>query len=277
MPAPLATLYGHAPVTIRPLADTGTATSGNAWSLTKSTAAWVVNKFAGMRVHITAGTGINQKRTIVRNTATILYVSPDFTTAPDATSVFDIRVVDDFKYPASIGRPPIEDWADIVNAALEHFHGTTLRDLNPKASGTVAAATTTTLQSSGTPGWTVNRFAGDYVVILSGKGAGQRRLIASNTADTLTITSAWNIIPSGTGAPDQSSFQVEWDIPAFLGGGPKFIPNLKTGANLLHPQFALTYDNTGANAVFDDAVNMSLPWALQGITNAGFIVKMQWI
>ncbi len=47
-------------------------------------------------------------------------------------------------------------------------------------------------------GWTVDRFVGYTVEILSGAGAGQTRVISSNTVDVLTVTTAWTTLPDAT-------------------------------------------------------------------------------
>lgn len=49
--------------------------------------------------------------------------------------------------------------------------------------------------------WTVNEYAGWHCVIYDGTGAGQYALIASNTADTLTLTTtgySWSVAPDST-------------------------------------------------------------------------------
>ena len=75
--------------------------------------------------------------------------------------------------------------------------------------GTVATATGTTLQANfptGLQQWATNEWAGHYVTIPSGKGAGQIMYIKSNTGNTLTLTAdfagagstAWTVIPNTT-------------------------------------------------------------------------------
>jgi hypothetical protein len=61
----------------------------------------------------------------------------------------------------------------------------------------VSAATATTLTRTAI-GWTVNAFVGDTVRIKQGLGAGQRREILSNTADTLTVSPEWDETPDAT-------------------------------------------------------------------------------
>lgn len=74
----------------------------------------------------------------------------------------------------------------------------------PQLTATSATSTTVTVTSAG---WTVNNYANNDVEIVSGTGAGQRRRIASNTADTLTLasavagatrTGAWTVTPDAT-------------------------------------------------------------------------------
>lgn len=57
----------------------------------------------------------------------------------------------------------------------------------PEATATAGTTTTATVTAAG---WAVNAYAFSDVVIVSGTGAGQRRRIASNTADTLTLAAA---------------------------------------------------------------------------------------
>jgi len=54
------------------------------------------------------------------------------------------------------------------------------------------------LDKKGASAWTLNQWAGRTVSINAGAGAGQTRTVASNTANTLTVSPAWNLIPDGT-------------------------------------------------------------------------------
>lgn len=60
-----------------------------------------------------------------------------------------------------------------------------LNDSAVNMNGTATAGGTTTITDS-SKAWTVNAMAGMYVTVLSGTNAGESRLIASNTADTIT-------------------------------------------------------------------------------------------
>lgn len=68
----------------------GTASAGADYSLTKSGAGWVVNDYRDFLVKITGGTGVGQVKTILENTAEILYVDGHWDENPDATSTFEI-------------------------------------------------------------------------------------------------------------------------------------------------------------------------------------------
>ena len=59
----------------------------------------------------------------------------------------------------------------------------------------VGAATALTVKLTGAA-WVVNAYANKYVWVTDGPGIRQRRKIASNTADTLTLTQAWETIPT---------------------------------------------------------------------------------
>lgn len=58
----------------------------------------------------------------------------------------------------------------------------------PEATATGATTTSVTVTGAG---WKVNAYANSDVFIVAGTGAGQRRRIASNTADTLTLAAAY--------------------------------------------------------------------------------------
>ncbi|GDX76009.1 hypothetical protein LBMAG41_10850 [Cyanobium sp.] len=64
------------------------------------------------------------------------------------------------------------------------------------AAGTATSGSNTTLVQTGKT-WAVNQWANYQVRIVGGTGAGQIRLIVSNTADTLTV-SGWNTNPDTT-------------------------------------------------------------------------------
>lgn len=76
--------------TFRTVSTSGTASDGAVGSLTDTGEAWTINTYADYSVLIWSGTGAGQIRVIASNTADVLTVTDDFTTAPDATSKYEI-------------------------------------------------------------------------------------------------------------------------------------------------------------------------------------------
>lgn len=136
---------------------TGQATAGTTTTLTDSNADWEVNQWAGYELFIWTGTGKAQLVTITSNTSTIL-TFPTITTAPDATSRYNIMGYDGGQLTASVGR--------IIT------------------------------DSSKT--WTVNQWANYAVRIVAGTGDGQLRQIMSNGSDSLVLYDNWNVQPDNT-------------------------------------------------------------------------------
>lgn len=64
-------------------------------------------------------------------------------------------------------------------------------------SGTASAGGATTLTDSG-EGWTIDAYAGKNVEITAGTGKGQIRNVISNTAEILTVNTAWTTNPDAT-------------------------------------------------------------------------------
>lgn len=75
----------------------------------------------------------------------------------------------------------------------------------------VSVASDATLTDAGAA-WGVDAWLGQLVQVTAGQGAGQVRQIASNTADTLTLTQAWTTVPDAT-----SVFQVMTNVEAVTG------------------------------------------------------------
>ncbi|KKK73297.1 hypothetical protein LCGC14_2895240, partial [marine sediment metagenome] len=75
---------------VTPKISGATATSGGTKTITDTGAGWVVNTYEDDWVEITSGLGSGQFRKILSNTSDTLTVGEDWTTQPDATSIFDI-------------------------------------------------------------------------------------------------------------------------------------------------------------------------------------------
>lgn len=78
----------------------------------------------------------------------------------------------------------------------------------PVTTGTATGGTTSSLTVSGTP-WTINQFAGAYVLVTAGTlfaaGVGQVARIISNTANTLTLENPLTLGAGFTAAPDATT------------------------------------------------------------------------
>lgn len=70
-----------------------------------------------------------------------------------------------------------------------------IRIYSAAISGSATSATSLSLYDT-TQAFTPNLYAGKWIYIVSGTGAGQSRLIASNTATQIVVTSAWATNPS---------------------------------------------------------------------------------
>lgn len=138
---------------------TKTATGGTTTTLALSTELWDTDIYKNRTLMIISGTGKGQIATITSNTSNTLNFSA-LTTAPDATSVFQIITF----APYTIG---------------------------------VATATTATTLSNAAKTWEVNGWTNYQVRIISGTGMGQTRIISSNTATQLTVP-AWTVTPDTT-------------------------------------------------------------------------------
>jgi len=134
----------------------------------------------------------------------------------------------------------------------------------------VTGATSNTLTDEA-QSWTTNLYAGCYVYIIDGKGNGQRRLISSNTSNTLTLTSNWETIPDETstysigGIP--YSYEHFWDSygnptlskrllfirPRFDAGG-SFPVNIYYGYDFIAGESKLTTVTLPPFALWDQAI-----------------------
>ncbi len=66
------------------------------------------------------------------------------------------------------------------------------------SNGTSSGSNTSTTLKDTSKSWATNEWARAKVRIYAGTGAGQERIVASNTVTQLTVTSAWTTIPNAT-------------------------------------------------------------------------------
>lgn len=198
----------------------GTATAGTTNSLTTNLT--LARSLAGYQIEITGGPGAGDVRTISFNTVGangVITVSSNFTTPPTASSTY--RLLTPRYYVLNAGTLAagsfrvydfaLNTWTSLTITGLPGAWGTDGKliatpsygdnglDVNFATGTATAGGTSTTLPDTDSgKNWTVNQWANFQVRIASGTGAGQIRTIASNTANTLTVSTAWTTTPDGT-------------------------------------------------------------------------------
>lgn len=96
--------------------------------------------------------------------------------------------------PAALDGTTIETVQATIGSALHYDLTTAIERVTPRAVGSATNGPPGTLTDAGSPGWTVNAWAGKLVEILSGPDEGDLQEIASNTASTFTLsptTAGW--------------------------------------------------------------------------------------
>lgn len=243
------------------------ATIGN------STLTMTPDEHKGRLVKIVAGTGAVQTRAVKSNTATTITVDSDWTTIPNATSVF--RVITgaqkaDIFSASTIGATtlPMTPGAHVGQLAhLTAGKGSGQRRLitgNDATTLTVSPDWATTPdatslfriltpadqtadifadKSLGNSGLVMGtgEFIGDLVEIVSGTGAGQAQDVSVNSQTTLFFTAAWDPLPDST-----SVFRV-----VNQGSGSNFRGRISPDGSLVafHSDSPFSFDDT--NGVTD--------------------------
>lgn len=191
----------------------GTATAGTTTTITTNLS--INRSLKGYKIRITAGPNAGEDRVIKRNTFganSVITVEEPYVTAITTASVYLLLTGRYWFFNSgttSVGFAyydrALNSWAQRSVTGLPTAFGTEGRLVNTCTNTTTAFAngtstganTTTTLNNTG-KAWTVNQWANYQVKITAGTGVGQVRPIASNTATTLTVTTAWTTIPDST-------------------------------------------------------------------------------
>jgi hypothetical protein len=215
-------------------AATGTATSATTTTLTDNTRAWAANIWAGYQIELTSGTGAPQTRTVSSNTSNTITVSSAFSPAPAAGTAYLLRqlpnatsgyAIKDAPYATHVSGNATggtstaladtskswttNQWANKVVEIKSGIHAgqsriivsntsntLTLADPWPIADGGSATSGTTSVLTDASQSWTTNQWTGYTIELTSGTGAPQTRIVASNTADTITPTVAFSPAPA---------------------------------------------------------------------------------
>lgn len=194
-----------------PNGPTGTVSAASSNSITTNYTA--LRNLVGYSIRILSGAGAGQERVIATNTVSAnskIVVTVPWGVQPDATSTWVIRSGRFYALVAgtlAAGYFRYFDfasftWTNLSVTGLPATWGTNGRMVAPCctvfSTGAVTAASSNTISASA-KNYGVNKWTNHQVRILSGKGAGQIRTIASNTTQQLTVTVAW------TDQPDSSS------------------------------------------------------------------------
>ena len=209
-----------------------TATTGTSSSL--STNQNLQRDLRGYSVLIVGGSNAGRLKTIAANTlganAVITFTEAE-ATAFDATSQY--RLLTPTFYVLGAGTLAsgsfkrydfaTNSWITLAHTGLPATIGTDGRLIATPAwidngfkvfaTGTATAGGANTLTNGG-KNWASNQWTNSQLRLTAGSGAGQIRTVASNTATTLTLSSAWSTAPDAT---SQYSLEGNDDVLYFIG------------------------------------------------------------
>lgn len=192
---------------------TGNATAGTTTTITTNLT--VNRSMAGYTVRITAGPNAGLNRVIESNTLganSVFTVTEAYPVAITTASAYQFMTGRYWFFNAgtsSVGFAVydrmLNTWTQRSVTGLPTAWGTDGRLVSTCtgsnkmfATGTSTGANTTTTLNNVSKAWAVNSWTNYQVRISAGTGAGQVRVIASNTATALTVGVAWTITPDAT-------------------------------------------------------------------------------
>lgn len=164
------------------------ATGATNVSISDSTAAWTINQFVNYQVVIVSGPGAGQIKLIQSNSATTLVLLSSWDVIPTTASEFIIQNTPARHYTGYTSSAGLNT---LVNT--ENVWRTDKIISTGAASGGTLSSLTDASQT-----WAVNQFVSFGIQITGGTGAGQVRVIGSNTATDITVTVNWTTAPDAT-------------------------------------------------------------------------------
>jgi hypothetical protein len=195
--------------------QTLTATAGTTSTLTTNQT--LARNLKGCKIRAVAGAGAGYDGTIDFNTLganSVITVTPASTVAFGATTQFQVYggslwfmnagttavgfavydvATNAWNQKSVVGLPTA--WS--IEGQLIGTEGISSNAGLGFSNGTATSAAATALTDT-TKNWPVNGWTNDQVRIKTGTGAGQVRTIASNTANSITVSAAWTINPDAT-------------------------------------------------------------------------------
>jgi hypothetical protein len=201
--------------TWHPYGPSGTASAGTTTTIT--TTLTIPHDISGYTIRLTGGPSAGDERVVLNNTQStnaVITVTVPFTTTPTSSTTFQLLTG---RYwfltsysAANVGSVRYWDratatWNNGLTATtnMPATWGTdgqlvvTPGTYNQYSSSMATSGASTTLTDT-TRSWTTNQWANFQVRIYSGTGAGQIRIISSNTATVLTVSVAWTTNPDST-------------------------------------------------------------------------------
>lgn len=191
---------------------TQTATAGTTTTITTNRT--IIRSLSGIRIRVIAGSGVGYEGTIASNTIgtnAVITVSVASGVAFDATTQFQVYSGSLWFFNAgttavgfSVYDVATNAWTARSVTGLPTAWGTdaqlisTIGAAKVFVSGTSTGSNTTTTLNNTGKNWQTNMWTNYQVRITSGTGAGQIRMIASNTATALTVSTAWTVTPDAT-------------------------------------------------------------------------------
>jgi hypothetical protein len=270
------------------IVDTGTATGGTTTTIVDLGSGWLTNEFAsdlgdGNPMFVVEFTGPEgpQTRTVTSNTSDTLTVTPAYaayltdtasggtsTTLVDAGKSWTTNQWANKSVEIASGLASVQSRRILSNTAdTLTIDGT----WTATTGGSATSGTTTTLTDA-SQNWTVNAFAGKSLELISGTGAPALALIASNTANTITITGSFTTAPAnGTlyrvlavpdatsqytirdGASINSTFQIKQTSPV-PGAGTQF-ELFKSACRIGGYDITMGYNDTRLEVTSDGGVS----------------------
>ncbi|MEI7666951.1 MAG: hypothetical protein WCI65_12975 [Synechococcaceae cyanobacterium ELA263] len=223
-----------------------TATAGTTTSLTTNQN--LQRDLRGYSVLIVGGTNAGRMKTIAANTLganAVLQFTDVEATSFDATSQY--RLLTPTFYVLGAGTLAsgsfkrydfaTNSWITLAHTGLPATIGTDGRLIATPAwidngfkvfaIGTATAGGANTLTNAA-KNWTTNQWANSQLRLTAGSGAGQIRTVLSNTATTLTLSSAWSTAPDAT---TQYSLEGNDDVLYFIGNNAVTLYRYSISAN----------------------------------------------
>ena len=271
----------------------GTPVKGNAYvvstisyaatTLTDTAKAWTVNQWAGYVVTVVPNGGTQETDTVKSNTANALTMNAAWGTTPSPANGYVIARIG---YTATTLVDPFKSWTvnqwagDVVVVTLSAgaqevdfvtSNTATTLTVNPAWGTTPAGGNGYTVAKieytsnslvDGSKTWATNQWAGAIVTVTLSNNSTETGTVASNTGQTLTMSSPWAVTPSPGNAYALLKTSVSYTSTTLVDTSKNWITNQWVGAIVT---VTLTNGSTETDSVASNTSNtltMSSAWAI---------------